>query len=357
MVDDREVPDNPVMNMFWERAQGRATGRWAFHATAAGMTPISSASLFAAATRHAHRGLRARSDEEHDDACLQLGIMLEHLAKAYLAQLHPTLLIEDRFDFSSLVRLAGLGDRLGPGATLKTVGLQGALQRIGMLQAPGNRKNGEPFDSRRLLPVLHARNGVAHVGEDGGAADEVAQLAISGAQEILQLMGRALGDLFGEYTEAAEALLDEHASAVRQLVTLLLVRARTAFQKRFAGTNQAQVSAIDRHTRATAEGDDTQYAVECPACHRLGLLVGSLDLVVHSETPEQAADPSAPPATVVLVVESFRCPACGLRLHGGEQLAEAQLPASIVELRPARDEDILWFLRDAQSDDRDAVDT
>ena len=142
---------------------GRATGRT--HTP----PPVDSASLLASARRHAMRGMRARSagDGEHDDAALQLGTMLEHLAKAYLASLHPTLILEDRFDLFSTLQQVGLGHRGKPGHVLKTVGIYEALTRIGIIQSPSTPGAGKAF-AARFERVLQARNGVAHAGQDGG---------------------------------------------------------------------------------------------------------------------------------------------------------------------------------------------
>ncbi len=105
--------------------------------------------------------------------------------------------------------------------------MQGTLERIGTIQAAGNRGAGSSF-AKRFDLVLQARNGVAHIGDDGGLADEVAQLAVRGANEILQMMGRSIAELFGDYTDAAKSLLSEHSTKVQQLVTSALPEHDTA---------------------------------------------------------------------------------------------------------------------------------
>ena len=320
-------------------------------------SPVDTASLLASARRHAARGMRARAAEEHDDAALQLGIMLEHLAKAYLADLHPTLLIEARVDLLSLLRLAGQGQRIKAGHVLKTVGMAGALERIGTIQAGGTPGAGASF-ARRFDVVLHARNGVAHVGDDGGASDDVAQLAVRGAAEVLQMMGRSLGELFLNYTGAAEALLDEHGTKLQRLVTLRVAQAEHHYRQQWSDLTEEQrgidLAVIDRMTTLGQEDDDGQLAVRCPACKRLGVLKGSPYLEL--EPDESRVDEtgqlwvSSIAITVLLSVDSFRCPVCGLRLQGREQVEEAGLPTSAV-VRPGNEDDLTARFGDLNGDD------
>ncbi len=62
---------------------------------------------------------------------------------------------------------------------------------------------------------MQARNGVAHVGDDGGRADEVAQLAVQGAAEILGMMGRSLGELFGDVLPNFPPFVEQVSLALR----------------------------------------------------------------------------------------------------------------------------------------------
>ncbi|MGY1829299.1 hypothetical protein ACI8AA_02595 [Geodermatophilus sp. SYSU D01180] len=296
--------------------------------------------LLASARRHARRGFRARAAGEHDDASLQFGTMLEHLAKSYLASVHPTLLVESRLDFLSLVRLTGQGPQLKPGHVLRTVGLQGALERIGTLVSSGNEAAGRAY-AKRFDLVTQARNGVAHVGDDGGAADEVAQLAVRGATDIAEKMSRGVYSVFGEYTAAAEALLDEHATVVHQTVALRLIRAMGAFKERFAGLSandhQTELQAINRLTTLSHIGSDDHRPIECPACNQTGVLSGEAD--IDYEADETGAGTSA---TVVLKALSFRCPVCRLTLQGVEELSEGGFSINRV-LREATETDYASF--------------
>ncbi len=347
-----------IMRIFEQRQYGHVGGAATALALAEALTragatsPVTTESLMTSARRHAARGLRARDQGEHDDASLQLGIMLEHLAKAYLASLHPTLLLERNFDFLSLVRLAGQGQRIKPGHIIKTVGMTDALVRIGTLQATGNEEAGRRW-ARDFNLVLQARNGVAHIGDDGGLADQVAQTAVRGAAEILGLMNRSLSELFADLTGAAETLLNEHATAVQQLVSLRLAQARARFAERYGPADEERLNALDTVTSASSDAPNIQHPQRCPACHRLGVLSGTWD-IDGVDDPDDDDEPFAKPARLVLVlaVDAFRCPVCVLGLGGPEELREAGLPQSVT-LRQATDEDILMVLNEPKVVDGD----
>jgi rubredoxin len=358
---DDDVPDNPVLRVFAERSHVRDRSRqlWlesmAGRLTATGWPsatpPVNAEDLYASAQRHAVRAFRARANDDHHDAALQFGVMLEHLAKAYLVGFHPTLVLERNFDFPTLLRLAGQGQRVKPGHVLKTIGLRGALERFGEMEAGGTPGAGKKHADRFEL-LMQARDGVAHIGAPGGPADEVAELAVRGAAEILDRTNRPHEHFFGDWAAPARALLDEHATKVHRLVQLRLSLARDAFALRFAALDDhertAQLAALD--VRPATVADDTKLAVVCPACTRFGLLTGTDDIDFEPDWDVEAGESylSGVYATVVLTPDTFSCPVCGLRLHGAEQLTEAGLD-TLVELREATEEDLEAYESDRQA--------
>jgi predicted RNA-binding Zn-ribbon protein involved in translation (DUF1610 family) len=233
----------------------------------------------------------------------------------------------------------------------QAIGLRGALERFGEMEAGGGPGAGKKY-ADRFEVVLRARDGVAHIGAHGGAADQVAELAIRGAQENLHAMGRSLEEFFGDWVAPARALLDEHATKVHQTGQLRLSRARDAFAQRFAGhgagDRDTQLAALD--IRAGLE-DDTKHAVRCPACGQYGILTG--ENLLHDEPDWDVADGdtyiSGIAATVQLSVHAFSCPVCGLRLHGAEQLSEAGLDTT-VDVRDGTTEDLEAYTLARQTD-------
>lgn len=228
------------------------------------------------------------------------------------------------------------------------MGLQGALERIGTIQAGGAGGAGVIF-ARRFDAVMQARNGVAHIGDQGGGADEVAQLAVRGADEILSMMGEDLHEVFGDYTDAAVSLLDEASTAVEQVITLRLGHARQVFATRVSDFTEAEreeeLAALDRLTMLQAEEDDRKVALGCPACERIGFLTGSPYLEMQPGEHFVDADGSDKVLVAIrirLSADGFRCPVCSLRLHGPEQLREVPLPTQAL-VRIGTHEDLATF--------------
>ena len=332
---------------FMETVSGRLSATW----WPSAVPPVNADDLYASAQRHAVRAFRARANNDEDDAALQFGVMLEHLAKAYLVGLHPTLLLERNFDFSTLLRLAGQGQRVKPGHVLKTIGLRGALERLGEMEAAGASGAGKKYADRFDL-LLQARDGVAHVGAPGAAADTVAELAGRGAVEVLDKINRTHDMFFGDWSAPARALLDEHATKVHQLVQLRLSWARDAFTQRFSGLDEqdrdAQLTTLD--VRPATVVDDTKLAIGCPACSQHGVLTGTDDIDFEPDWDVEDGDSfiSGVTATVILRADAFSCPVCGLRLNGVEQLTEARLD-TVVELREATEEDLEAYESERQA--------
>jgi hypothetical protein len=181
------------------------------------------------------------------------------------------------------------------------------------------------------------------MGDAGRDHDEVAQRAVRGASVLLGLLGDTLEDFFGEYSSAANALLDARSTEVHQRVELKKSRARELFDARFgdlaAPRREEEFALIN--VQASLQGDDTRVAHVCPACEQTGVLSGLSDLEVDvdGELVDGEAQTVMIGADIVLTCNTFRCPFCSLMLHGQEELTDAELPLR-VPVRGANDDDL-----------------
>lgn len=113
--------------------------------------------LYASAERFAGLALRDFAEGRYDMAVLHAGVMLEHLAKAYLTGLHPSLIVEAG-SFDSLLLACGYKELAAKPGTLRTIGLSEAVKRLAQtIQEFPYRKPQEELKS-----LVEARNGVAH---------------------------------------------------------------------------------------------------------------------------------------------------------------------------------------------------
>jgi hypothetical protein len=179
--------------------------------------PVSPEDLFTSAQRHAARGFgHGRTTIVRTRHCSSLSCSSTWRRRPTSSGSTRRLVLKKNFDFLTLLRLAGAG-----------------------------KKYADRFEL-----VLQARDGVAHVGTHGGAADEVTELLVCGATEILLPMNRSLEESIADWTMPARALLDEHATKVHRVVQLRLSRMRDAFAQRFTGLtvmNAARSWALDVH--------------------------------------------------------------------------------------------------------------
>lgn len=342
---------------------GVATGSFSLIGRGVGFAsaavPLTVDALVGSARTQAARGLRAREAGDHDDAALHLGMMLEHLAKAYLVRYNPVLVLDSRYDFGSMLLLAGQGQRVKQGHTLRTVAFGEALDRIGQMLT-GNAPHGDKSWTRRFGPVLAARNSAAHVGESPADPDTVAQLAITGALELIPHLGLEQDDLFGQYTRAATSLADDRASALERRVRLAIDTARSEYQRRTRDMLPSEKDAAFGHINvlATVTGHDDRQDVSCPACSRTAIVSGD----VYIDTLKGGFfDPPTTdnPLYIILDTARLNCPYCSLRLRGTEELALAHIPGEYA-MRPATpsdEEEYEYSYRlDFEPDDDDADD-
>jgi hypothetical protein len=105
-------------------------------------------------------------------------------------------------------------------------------------------------------------------------------------------------------------------------------------------------------SHAPDEDNDDAAEYECPACDFTGVLSGSSEMregEVEWEYNDGVSEPVAPPVTVWLVCDAFRCFVCGFRLSGPEQLNAADLPIEL-ELRQASVDDLSEYYSDYYAD-------
>jgi hypothetical protein len=100
--------------------------------------------LLDSSTSFAQSSIAAYVAESWEVFHLHLATAIEQLAKAALADKHPTLLADPRGDFDSLLHLSGLGHfAQKPEYLIRTITASEAIQRLGRVvddyRAPGRR--------------------------------------------------------------------------------------------------------------------------------------------------------------------------------------------------------------------------
>ncbi|MFK8849366.1 hypothetical protein [Streptomyces sp. Ac-502] len=264
--------------------------------------------------------LRAFSQgpKSYDFAVHHAGIAAEHLLKAYLASLHPALIVEAK-DFDSLLHATGHGRHASvPVSRAKTIGLAEAHDRVRKIL--GNRI---PIDQRALRPVANARNGVAHSGiHDVAEVRTVFTTCLRLVDALLTELKIDPAPYWWSYKPLHDRLIEERVKDARIQLESKLVKARGVFEQRYGHLRPSQselvLAAITRRPPRYAE-----HAVErpCPACRSTGWLMGG----AHIEETEDEH-------ILVLDAHMFACSACGLDVENEEFWELGDLSSEIVLL-------------------------
>jgi len=230
------------------------------------------------------------------------GVATEHLLKALLARIHPSLIVDGK-DLPSLLYAAGQGELLQVrGSQVKTIQLGEAYERARSLLP-----NIPPRPKGRW-PLADARNGVAHSGYHD--RDEVIEVFVSCIKVIDPLLAE-LGiddDYWGPHKGMRNKLLQEEGEAARVRLEQKLARARRIFSERYGHIAEKHWEVfLAVLAPVVASGDYGDYArlVACPACPAEGHLIG-LSFVDEER------------GTVVLTPHIFRCRICELRVEKDE---------------------------------------
>jgi hypothetical protein len=157
------------------------------------------------AQRFARSSLRAFLDRDWPIFFLHAGTALEQLAKAYLAEIDPSLVAGN--DFNSLLHVRGLSQHASTSHLgMKTITVTEALKRVGQLVPT------IPPLAEELAFVVNVRNGVAHAGRaDAKEAQEVLVPFIKACDQLLPGLKLDRWTFWGDLTEVVEArLLPQH---------------------------------------------------------------------------------------------------------------------------------------------------
>jgi len=239
--------------------------------------------------------------ESFDFAVHHAGIATEHLLKAYLAGLHPALIVDPRH-FDSLLHATGLGSHAAPLTKARTIGLAEAHERVVRLIP---RKI--PIDKKALEPLAEARNGVAHSAiYDSTQAEAVFTICLRLVDPVLEELKIEQPSYWGPYLVLHDKLVDEQVRQERVTVEALLIKARAMFKQRFGHLSDKKrdmvLTAITSQPRVTISREAPK---ECPACGSQGWLAGEVDVYSHGGASREG---------VYLTPYEFHCAACDLEV-------------------------------------------
>lgn len=252
---------------------------------------------------------------------LHAATALEHLAKAALAERHPSLIaVAAKDNFESLLLLVGETKMAKPGAKLRTIGAREALDRAARY-APGCATE----DLRLLILV---RDGVVHLADASSATvDEVLVPYLKASEELRDVLGIDRGDYWDGFLDLVDQALRQNVEQARLRVEAALAVARGEFERRFDKVSEdakkAMLAAIEESYQPLERYEE--QLIDCPACGTPAVAIGAL----HEEFDEDWDHREGVLLGVHLLLQfiptDLVCRACHLRLSGRDEMNAAGL--------------------------------
>jgi CxxC-x17-CxxC domain-containing protein len=255
--------------------------------------------LIASARSHIEASLYALADRRFGEFALSAGIAVEHLCKAVLCEVHPTLIAENR-DLHSLFGVLGLS-QFSPekGKPVRTIGARDAVERCVILY--------EEFASqgKHLRKLIDLRNDAAHIGsgpeepEHGNVA--AYRLFLLTCCDVLTI---AIEDLTGTFASALQAVCSDFDTGA------LRVCARVAaHRERFTRLVSDYPEIM---SRTAPDVRDPIGVVTCPACEAA--------LPVAANSASEVTDAGTQYRVRSAQIEHISCWRCLLTLESQAEL-------------------------------------
>lgn len=258
----------------------------------------------------AHRALRFFVSGERLElleAAVGAGAAVEHLAKAAIALVEPTLLA-DRVDRDTLLRLSGKGHRAETPATrIRTIGAFNAVKLVAALH------KGASVPLSLAEAALEVRNAATHVGLVD--RDEL-RAAVSGMcrtmDAILDAMGADRAAFWGVNVGLADTLIEEGRAAVEKIVEAKLASARAHLAQITKGVPAALAAPFLAALSQKFVSSDHEEETSCPVCGQRAWLICGVEEGEFEHDHDEASQWGWVSRTAYPF--EFGCSVCGLTL-------------------------------------------
>ena len=257
---------------------------------------------------------------------LHSGTGLELLCKAFLASIHPSLVVDGR-DFDSLLHACHTGRHSRkPLPRVRTITLTESLSRVGQLVPEITKLN------KQLAELAHLRNGVIHAALiDERAASEILSAYLKGVDILVDQLRESRSDYWQELGGVVDSKLSIAERDAAERTKRKVEEARLAYERRVDGLESPELEAflVSAEYVPIREGNEVG---NCPACGRRALFQGWHDVEWEPDFDYSDGQVWVPGATgtVTFYPDYLKCPVCGLELRGMDELSLTGLPPSWV---------------------------
>ncbi len=265
-----------------------------------------------------NKGLKDYVEGENEHFLVNLAISAELLGKAYLANIHPSLII-DR-DFDSLLHVCGAGKHAKKSPTnIRTIGAREVFNRCAQI-LPKLKEHEE-----KMNILANIRSGLIHLGDHNAElAKQVFIPYLKYVTIILKALNIDSKDFFGEFSDITNSNIKDSRQEIDIQVQTGLAKARSDFKQRFQGMEKKVAKGIiktleESYVVTKYEEKNTQ----CPACESLGVASGSTEVESWEADFDENGNAEDAYPIVKLHCDFFKCRVCGLKLDSSEALESA----------------------------------
>lgn len=285
---------------------------------------LASSALYSKSQLYIQRALVRQSAGETDEYQLWASLALELLGKSALSSIHPSL-IADPLHYQSLFAASGVN----VSTDIKTITAKTLFERLQHLVKPFDVKV-KDFCNQ----VANRRNAELHSGDAAFAATRAEKWEAEywyAVDLILTFQGQTFETWLGADDAATpKDILANAKQAKLKLVEVRIERTASAFRElnkaaRQKALKDASVKDIDDYPRLFVHSWDSSWEADCPSCTAKAFVVGELD---YEDVIDVQGDEYGVWETVQRDYSGsvFRCPTCGLKLDGYDELALTELP-------------------------------
>jgi hypothetical protein len=265
--------------------------------------------------------MAALLDGDPEVFVLHAATAFEHLGKARLAKIDPSLISADDFDS----KLFFCGARpAAAGKQPKSISVSETVKRLAQIE-PAFR----PEATKATLNLLaEARNGVAHIGRTPGegVADSLVVTFAKACDALLSSLDLTREEFWGDYLYNVNERMSEAADKARIAAADKITKAKLAFAERFGSLDADVAKTMLDLVQHDDEEFDDGHVVACPACKSRAFLVGDhdVDYAVESDYADGEEFFHAY-GIVTFTAQRLDCGACGLRLDGADELSAGEI--------------------------------
>ncbi|MEM5331769.1 hypothetical protein VSR34_35195 [Paraburkholderia sp. JHI2823] len=294
---------------------------------------ISPVALMGKSKAFIRKALAAKASGEAADYQLWASLALELLAKASLATIHPSLIVDVQKNPNAVLTAAGIEAN----ARVPTIGADAAYIRLKHTAAP--RFNHGVYEACKGMAEL--RNAHLHSGElpfDGRNADVWEGGFWHACEVVLESVELDLDDWLGATdAKATKAIISAAAEAKSAAAKKTIAESSADFIKRVSkAKDRERLIEESQHFRVSLYTDsfkrplDHHWLEKCPACTAQAIVGG--DQTYESLADDQDYEEGGwELVDLGYAAEELQCPTCGLQLRGEEALTTGGVDLEHVE--------------------------